>query len=571
MSTPAAEMDDDQLSFQLRWKLLVFGLVGIGLVHVGAWTLVDGQTYKVMFAWGTTLGALSFALLWWTLVCGLAWSTRLRGLAALALLIGLAASIIRIDRIDYYGDMIPIVHWSFRWEKSYAEKKTDYFDSEPLATLPARPKQAEAPTGNPTQAVTPDEANPGPETPKSAPTTIESGDAKHKPPSWQPGDWPEFRGPRRDGIAVGESIRTDWAANPPTQVWRHPVGAGWSSFAVVGERIYTQEQRENDECVVCYQASSGARVWIHQDETLFDESMGGVGPRATPTVHAGRVYSLGATGILNCLDAFTGARVWSRDILGEIGRANLKWAMAGSPLIVDDVVIVSPNGGLAAFDKKTGKAVWTNKRQDGSYSSPVVETIAGQRQVLLFGGLGVAGYDIQSGAELWKSIEWKNGPRINVALPIVRDERWVFIGTDYGTGSLLLDVQHDGSKWTAGVEKELPNQFRLKFNDAIYKDEMLYGADDGILSCIDYKTGKRQWKRGRYGYGQLLLINDMLLVQAESGEVVLVEATPDEFREVTRFQAIEGKTWNHPVVSRGRLFVRNAAEAACYDISSGDN
>lgn len=567
MSTSATEMDVAPPSFQLRWKLLVFGLGGIGLFHVGAWALADSQTYRVMFAWGTTLGSLSFALMWWTCLCGLAWSTRLRGLAALAVLIGLGVAAVRIDRVDYYGDMIPIIQWSFRWEKSRAEQIADYFDSEPVVTLQAPPpKQDDSQNDNDKTAVTSDVIKP-----ESEPSTSTGADdADTKQPSWQPGDWPEFRGPRRDGIVRGESIRTDWDENPPQQVWRHPVGAGWSSFAVVGERLYTQEQRGEHECVVCYEASSGARAWIHQDNVLFDESMGGMGPRATPTIHDGLVYALGATGILNCLDAFTGAKVWSRDILDEIGRANLKWAMAGSPLIVDDRVIVSPNGGLAAYDKKTGKLIWTNQARDGSYSSPVVETIGGHRQVLLFGGLGVAGYDIQSGAELWRSIEWKNSPRINVALPIVRDERWVFVGTDYGTGSLLLDVQYTDGKWSVDVEKELTNQFRLKFNDAIYKDGMLYGADDGILSCIDYKTGKRQWKRGRYGYGQLLLIDDLLLVQAESGEVVLVEATPGRFREVTRFQAIEGKTWNHPVVSRGRLFVRNAAEAACYDISSRD-
>ncbi len=541
---------------RLRWKLLVGGLVLIAVIHAIGWMWAPGQTYKVMFAWGTTLGSVSFVLTWWTFLCGLVWKTRLRGLGVLAGCVAIAAACIRIDRVEYYGDMIPIFHWSFRWEKSEAEMMADYFDSEPVVQLPG--------TALPDNVRTTQPTSDGERQPDATADTAPRPELAID--EIQPGDWPEFRGARRDGIVRGESIRTNWEKNPPKQLWRHPVGAGWSSFAVVGDLLYTQEQRGENECVVCYQGHTGARVWIHENETLFHESMGGTGPRATPTVHRGRVYSQGATGILSCLDALTGQLVWSRDVLKDADKLNLKWGVSSSPLVVHETVIISPNGGLAAYNKNTGEPVWSSLSKSGSYSSPVIESIAGQPQLLLFDGARVVGYDIESGDELWQSIEWTNGPVINVALPIVRDERWVFVGTDYGTGSLLTDVQLKGRKWSTTVEYELTNKFRLKFNDAIYKDGMLYGADDGILSCIDFTTGERQWKRGRYGYGQLLLVDDMLLVQAESGEVILVEATPDRFQELTRFQAIKGKTWNHPVLSRGKLFVRNATEAACYDI-----
>lgn len=582
------------LNRPMRWKLLIFGLLTIGAIHTGSWMAAPGLTYKVMFAWGTVLGGASFIVAWWCLFCGLPWRIRLQGVVAVAVLIAVVLAVVRIDKIEYYGHMIPRVEWSFRWNPSRLERVADYFESEEVVALPIPNSVTVPPLAGQTRpdtvatatSIETDEKSTSKSTEKTLDTSAVQTSTKPqaKPRSketpktganapialYSKGDWPEFRGPNRDGIVKHTSIRTDWDALPPRQLWKHPVGEGWSSFAIVGERAYTQEQRSEFECVICYEAASGKRVWIHEDQVRFDEALGGPGPRATPTVHGDCVFTMGATGLLNCLDAFTGKRIWVRNVLDDSQTKNLQWAMSGSPLLVDDLVIVSPGKGIAAYERLSGTIRWTSGEYPSSYASPRLEVINRQPQVLLFHGDGLASHDTKSGNKLWGSPTWSNSPKINVAQPIVRDGRWVFIGTNYGTGAMLLDAHRIDDSSTAEVVYELTNQFRLKFNDAIYKDGMLYGADDGILSCIDFKTGKRHWKRGRYGYGQLLLVDDVLLVQAESGKVVLVEATPERFNEITSLEAIDGKTWNHPVVHQGRLFVRNSNEAACFDISRKD-
>ncbi|MDA1014068.1 MAG: PQQ-like beta-propeller repeat protein [Planctomycetota bacterium] len=558
----------------VRWKLFVYGLLAIGVVHAVGWINAPGLTYKVMIAWGTSLGGASFTVAWWCFFSRLPLRTRFNGIGALVLLVAAILAVVRIDKFEYYGDMIPRIEWSFRWQPSREERLSEYFESEEVVQLPVKADATEAPNVTPSPA-----QNPG--TDQTGQVGAQPIDSDIKPSGEAPdvisddeisndGDWPEFRGPNRDGIVTGEVIRKNWDKRPPELLWKHPVGEGWSSFAVVGRRAYTQEQRGEHECVVCYEAATGKRVWIHEDAARFEEALGGPGPRATPTVRGDRVYALGATGLLNCLNAFTGEKIWTRNVLDDSTAKNLQWAMSGSPLVVGNLVIVSPGRGVAAYDSDSGSRRWSNGKYPGSYAAPRLEVINGIPLVLIFHGDGLAAHDASSGSKLWESPTWSNSPKINVAQPIVRDGRWVFIGTDYGTGGLLLDAHQIDSHGKAQVVHDLSNRFRLKFNDAVYNDGMLYGADDGILSCIEFKTGKLRWKRGRYGYGQLLLVDNVLLVQAESGKVFLVEATPERFHEITGFSAIDGKTWNHPVVHQGRLFVRNSNEAACFDISPDD-
>jgi outer membrane protein assembly factor BamB len=345
----------------------------------------------------------------------------------------------------------------------------------------------------------------------------------------------------------------------------------------VGDRIFTQEQRRNEEVVVCYHAQTGRQLWVHADSVKFDEPMGGVGPRATPTLFDSRLYTLGATGILNCLDAITGEPLWpqSVNILEDAGADNLEWAMAGSPLVYDDLVVVNAGGrqgrGVIAYDRFSGTIRWATGNDPASFCAPRLETINGVRQILIFDGFGLKGHDAATGDELWRTREWTNEPKVNAAGPIVRDGHRIFIASGYGVGCGLFKIMFADGSWSVREEYVRPNRFKLKFNDAIYYDNHLYGLDEGILACHNFDTGRRVWKRGRYGYGQLLLVHDVLLIQAESGEVALVEANPNAFREIARFQAIDGKTWNHPVLHRGRLFVRNAQEAACYDLRPNPN
>ena len=378
-------------------------------------------------------------------------------------------------------------------------------------------------------------------------------------------DWTCYRGPERNGIAFVNSNKYDWTQQPE-ELWRHPVGRGWSSFSIVTGRAFTQEQRGDLECVVCYDMADGQQLWVHEDDEQFDETLGGPGPRATPAFHDNRLYSLGATGLLNCLNASNGQLLWQVNILHEANVENIPWAMAGSPLVTGDLIIVNPGGShgnaLIAFDRVDGQKVWSAGNDNASYSAPSLRTLLGQQQIVIFDGAGVKGHMPDSGAELWK-IPWSNSPKINAAEPIQLSENQLLVGSGYGQGSGLFELSRTDGVWKTKTVWTAPH-FKLKFNAAVLKDEFAFGLDEGILSCLNTKTGKLAWKRGRYGYGQLLLADDVIVVQAENGDVVFVEAISEKFNELLRFPSLNGKTWNHPVIWNGMLLVRNGEEAVCY-------
>ncbi len=388
-------------------------------------------------------------------------------------------------------------------------------------------------------------------------------------------DYPGFRGIERNGIVPAIPLSRDWT-RPPQELWRHPVGLGWSSFAVVGDYCVTQEQRGAEETVVCYELRTGDEVWIHSNPARFDEVTGGVGPRATPTIHNGRVFALGATGILNCLEGSSGKRLWSTNILTDTAAENALFGMSGSPLIYNDLVIVNPggkNGSLAAYDQKTGARVWAGGVAEASYSSPQFAAFSKFPQILSFNAEGLFAHDPNSGAVLW-NYAWVSNPaeRNNVCQPIVLPSRdgvpdQVFIASGYGKGCVLLELSL-GREGYVVRERWRNLNLKAKFSSAVLHGKHVYGLDERILVCIDLETGKRRWKRGRYGYGQLALANDLLIVQAESGDIVLLEATPDRHNELGKFAALHDRTWNHPVISRDLLLVRNDREAACFRLPS---
>ncbi len=377
-------------------------------------------------------------------------------------------------------------------------------------------------------------------------------------------DWPGFRGPHRDGVVTGVRIKTDWTSAPPVELWRRPVGPGWSSVAVHNALLYTQEQRGDFEAVACYDVNTGKPVWIHRDATRFWESNGGAGPRGTPAVHEGRVYALGATGILNALDAGSGAVVWTRNAEADTGAKRPGWGFSGSPLVVGDAVIVAASGRLAAYDVATGKPRWLGPEGDESYSSPQLLTIGGVAQVLLLSGDRVTSVAPADGRVLWEN-GWKGFASLQ---PAMTADGGVLISTSSpggGFGIRRLAVAQGPSGWTA---KEVWTSTGLKpyFNDFVVHNGYAYGLDGAILACIDLKDGQRKWKGGRYGSGQVVLLADqgLLLVSSEEGEVALVAAAPGHFSEMARFRAVEGKTWNHPVVAGGVLLVRNGREMVAF-------
>ena len=384
--------------------------------------------------------------------------------------------------------------------------------------------------------------------------------------------WPGFRGPRRDDVVTGVRINTDWAATPPVELWRRPVGQGWSSFAVGDGLLFTQEQRGDFEVVTCYNASTGEPVWTHRDAARFWESNGGAGPRATPALHNGRVYTFGATGILNALDAVTGGVVWTRNAASDAGAKIPGWGFTSSPLVVDDVVIVAASGRLAAYDLATGSPRWLGPNGGGSYSSPHLVTIGGVAQVLLLSDTGATSVSPADGTVLWRH-SW---PGSTILQPAQTADGGVLIVTGDMAGAIgtrRLAVAHGPAGWTA-EEAWTSTALKPYFNDIVVHNGHAFGFDGGILACIDLQDGKRKWKGGHYGHGQLLLLadQDLLLVLSEEGELALVLATPGQFTEIARFPALEGKTWNHPVLAGDILLVRNGQQMVAFRLSlTGEN
>lgn len=381
--------------------------------------------------------------------------------------------------------------------------------------------------------------------------------------------WPEFYGPNRDGRYAQTAILTEWPAKGLKEIWRRPVGGGYASMAVAGGRLFTIEQRRDKETVVAYDFQTGREMWANSWPGLFQESMGGDGPRATPTYDAGRIYALGASGEFRCLDANTGKALWRKNILEENGASNLQWGMAASPLVVDGKVIVLPGGGagrsVVAYDKLTGARVWGALDDQAAYAAPMVATLAGRRQLVIMTARRVAGLEIESGNLLWET-PWTTQYDVNSAMPVVAGANRIVLTSGYGTGAKLVEIGRQGAGFAA---KDLwsSQSMKCKFNNAVLHNGVVYGLDEGILAAMDLETGARLWKGGRYGYGQVLLAGDHLVVTTEMGDVALVKTARDGHHEVARFEALDGKTWNVPALADGMLLVRNTTEMACYRIA----
>jgi outer membrane protein assembly factor BamB len=378
-------------------------------------------------------------------------------------------------------------------------------------------------------------------------------------------DWPGFRGPARDGVVRGARIATDWKASPPVELWRRPVGPGWSSFAVRGGRFYTQEQRGEDELVTCYDLSTGSPVWAHRDAARFYESNGGAGPRGTPALDGGRVYTLGATGILNALDARDGTVAWSRNAASDTGVKLPGWGFSSSPLVVGDVVVVATAGTLAAYDLATGEPRWFGPKGGGCYGSPQRVTIGGVTQVLLMSATGTVGVAPADGKLLWQH---QLQASTSIVQPGVTADGDLLVSEGEGSYMHRIAVARGADGWTV-EERWTSEGLKPYFNDFVVHRGHAYGFDNGALACIDLKDGARKWEGGSYGSGQLILLpeQDVLLVVSEQGELALAGATPDRFSELARFPAIKGKTWNHPVLAGDVLLVRNGEEMAAFRLS----
>lgn len=382
--------------------------------------------------------------------------------------------------------------------------------------------------------------------------------------------WPGFRGVDRSG-RVHEATRfaTNWSARPPRQLWKIPVGPGWSSFALAGTLLYTQEQRGISETVVCYDANTGQELWTRAVEARFDEPLGGPGPRATPTLGGGKLFTTGATGIMLRLDPLTGEILWQKDLKTLAGRDAPMWGFSASPLVVGSLVIQyaagSGTNGLVALDVESGNLRWATATGIDSYSSPQLTHVAGDDFVLMLTNEGLSMVEPTTG--LVRFNHPAKLPSYRALQPQWLEPDTLLIPTPMNEGTKALRIRKAAGTFNT---EELWNSKHLKtdFSDFVVLDGYAYGVDGGIFTCIDLKSGMRRWKGGRYGKGQViaLLESKLLLVAAESGHAVLLAANPDEHVELGSFKAIEGKTWNHPIVAGHRLYLRNSEEAACLEL-----
>jgi outer membrane protein assembly factor BamB len=505
--------------------ILISGSAALAVIQFGPfpeWEQAN-RNVSTMF---TAVITSALLLLWFIFCSGVRWILRLAVVLIVALAVG--GTLASVRDVRFTGDMFPILQ--FRWEspQGVSEWHTE-------------------------------------KTTWVAPSPIELAD--------HPGfDFPEYRGRNRDGAIVIPVWLPEIPKRGYKQAdWRHYVGGGYSGFVVVGNVAVTLQQRGENEAVVCYDRYTGGERWQYVYPAHFSERLGGDGPRATPTIYQGDIFSLGATGMLVCLNGSTGDPKWSVNILER--NRNVTWGMAGSPLVYDEVVVVNRGAqteaasgtALIAYDRRTGKPVWSAGSRRAGYSSPMLAMLGGMRQILLLDGEALAGFDSKTGKELWqfKWDETLNG--INVAQPLVLDDDRVFISSGYGIGCALVQVTRSADKWSA---KQLwkNKAMRCRFSSPVAYQDFIYGLDEGFLVCLDPKTGQRKWRQGRFGHGQMLRCGGQLAILSETGEMVVLEANAQGYRELGRFQALEGKTWNYPCLAHGMLFVRNHLEMACYNV-----
>lgn len=467
---------------------------------------------------GLMVGLMAAALVWWMFLSRARWRVRFLGLGIVIALFGLSAAAFRIRGVS--GDLVPILEP--RWTRS----------------APAVPAPVPAPV-----------------------TGASSGTSTQSSTSKSPVGFPQFLGPSRNGILPRTDLSTNWTTTPPKVVWRQPIGAAWSGFAIVGDRALTQEQNGSEERVTCYELGTGRLVWSHGDPEQYINTIAGEGPRATPTIHGDRVFTLGAKGRLNALELTTGKRIWTRSLTEEASRGVPEWGFSGSPLVQDGLVIVSAGGhdgkSMLAFHSETGEPAWSGGSSSPGYSSPFPATLAGIPQILIVNNRSVASHDPRTGSVLWE-VPFGAGMPL-VANPVVVGPDSVIFSAGYNVGAEKFTVT--GATNTP-VSDWKSKKLKAKFSNPVFRDGFVYGLDDGILACLDAKDGSQRWKEGRYGHGQGLLVGDRMILISESGELVLLQPTPDGPHELGRIAVLDSKTWNPIAMQDDHVLVRNDREAA---------
>ena len=380
-----------------------------------------------------------------------------------------------------------------------------------------------------------------------------------------PGNWPQWRGPNRDGKSTETGLLKQWPTDGPPLIWKAAgAGSGYSSLAISDGRLYTMGLRGDREYVVAFDVSTGKEVWATVNGRAYRDSRGD-GPRGTPTVDGNNLYVLGGNGDLSSLEARTGRVLWTMNILQKFGASNIGWGISESPLIIGDRLLVNaggPGASIVALNKKDGTLIWKSQSDKAGYSSAMPVQIGSTTQVVFFTQERGLGLDLKDGKLLWQYPRAANDTA-NVATPVVRGNR-VFISSDYGTGAGLVEIKADGSAQEVYFTKEMRNHH----SSSILVGDYLYGFSSGILTSMRFDTGEVAWRDRSVGKGSLVYADGHLYALSENGVVGLIEATPTAYREKGRFRIKQESlpTWTHPVIAGGRLYLRDQDTIYAYDV-----
>jgi len=528
-------IEESPVEIKPRWwpAILISACLAIGLTAIWSGS-GDNQQDRVLKTGGILIVSFLLLIIWALIFSRFSKQLRLRLLFSIIGAFALFGACFRFDQVS--GNMVPLFEW--RWAKRSLPEVADDGRTSGL-------------------------------------TDLDSNSTEFS--------FPQFLGPTRDCKTPGPKLAIDWKSSPPKEMWRQDIGAAWSGFVVSAHRAITQEQRDENEVVSCYHLLTGKMLWMHSNPGHYNTKIAGEGPRATPAIHEEKVYALGATGILNCLELATGKPVWQRNIASDAGlkvddemdqtgaskkRNKAKeWGYSSSPLVLDGKVIVSAGGeagkSLLAYNLETGEPAWTGGNSRAGYSSAIVATIHGEEQVLIFNQDGLAAHSPETGSVIW-SFKWEVGVP-HVSMPLALADNQILLSLGYGQGSKLIQVNKEGESYSAN---EIWNSrfMKAKFTNLISHEGHIYGLDDGIFACIDQEDGRKKWKDGRFGHGQILMRANHILIMAETGEVILIEASPKRQIELSRFGALDSKTWNPHTLAGQYLLVRNHREAACYKL-----
>jgi outer membrane protein assembly factor BamB len=380
-------------------------------------------------------------------------------------------------------------------------------------------------------------------------------------------DWPQWRGPKQDGISRETGLLAKWPADGPKQLWRVPLGNGFSAISVVGDRAYTCFGSTEGEFAASLNVVDGKTIWKVRLGDLYQNGDYGDGPRATPTVESGLVYVLGGKGALMCIDAAKGTQIWTADLLKIRDGKATEYGFSASPVIVGNNVLAVVGAGsgksLVAFDKKSGKPVWSSLDDRIGYSTPHEVTAGGVPQLVVLTGQALVSVSPADGKEFWRQ-EWKTELDANVATPITTESK-LFVSTGYSTGCALFQLSASGGKPT--VEKVWANkEMKNYFATSVLWEGYLYGFDNNKFACQDLKTGKVKWRASGFNRGSLIIADGKLIILGMSGNLALAEPSPQAFKSISKFQFSTERTWTVPTVSGGRLYVRDEKELACYSL-----